>query len=426
METQNSILIVDDEPDVLSSLRRVFRHSKYSVHTYSDAVLALAALPEIKPDLIISDMRMPKMDGAEFLRHAKTARPMTPRILLSGQADKDDTVRAVNEGEIFAYVSKPWDNEQFLNLADEALFRRDKNIKRNRALHKLKKMHDELSEHKADIEQKLEIEAYQRSETVQALDDAYALIGESFLNLLDMKQSGQRALAYQLEEVVQKLAARLGASGKEIRVLTHAARLHGIGKIGVPDAILNKPFAKMKEDEQAIYKTYPANSACTIIAVEKFSECADLLFKQKEAADGSGFPMGLRRQELGKLNFIFNAALEYCEKRYSPVVIPATHEQAIQKLKQRTTAFDLEILKALSNLDTERKLVKHFDHTSVVPLHSLEPGMIVKEDIFGERNMLLLRRGSLVTEGLIDKLSNIQKQMGEQISVSVIIPSQSD
>lgn len=425
METQHNILIVDDEQDVLNSLGRVFRNPKYKVYAFDDATSALSALPEIKPDLIVSDMRMPKMDGAEFLCHAKDLRPMTPRILLTGHADKDDTVRAINDGEIFAYVSKPWNNEQFLNLADEAIARRDKDLKKNRALHTLKKMHEDVSERNADIEQKLEEESKQRTETTQALNDAYALIGESFLNLLDMKQPGQRALAYQLEEVVQKLAGRLGLGESDIRLLTQAARLHGIGKIGVPDEILDKPFAKMSEDEQVLYKSYPANSACTIIAIETFSDCSDLLFKQKEASDGTGYPMGLKRDDLSKLNLIFNAALEYCEKRYSPVVIPVSHDNAMQRLKARPGAFDADVLKALSSLEIERNLVKNANHSIVVPLHSLEPGMIVKEDIFGERNMLLLRGGSIVTESLIDKLANMQKRMGEPITVSVHIPSQS-
>lgn len=419
METHFNIVIVDDEQDVLNALRRVFRNPRYKVHTYDSAGSALEALKELNADLIISDMRMPNMDGAEFLKHAKNMRPMTPRILLTGQADKEDTVRAINEGEIYAYVSKPWDNEQFISLANEALSRRSRDIKKNRALHTLKKMHEDVSERKADIEQQL---VQTSTLSAQALDDAYTLIGESFLNLLDMKQPGQRALAHQLEEVVDKLALKLSVSDEDRHLLKLSARLHGIGKIGVPDSVLAKPFLKMSPQEQEAFKAYPANSACTIIAIETFSACSELLFKQKERADGSGFPMGLGKDDLGLLNFIFNAALEYCEKRYSPVVVPLSHEQAVQKLKETPLAYDANVLKALAGLDTERKLSSGSENkTIVLPLHSLEPGMVVKEDIIGDRDMLLLRAGSVVTESLIVKLSNMQKQMGEQIAVSVIL-----
>ncbi len=425
MDTQYNIVIVDDEQDVLNALRRVFRNPIYKVHAFDDARIAIEALKELRADLIISDMRMPNMDGAEFLRCAKDLRPMTPRILLTGHADKEDTIRAVNEGEIFAYVSKPWDNDQLLKLTAEALSRRNKEVKKNRALHTLKKMHEDVSERKADVEQRLAAESQQRFMTVQALHDAYALIGESFLNLLDMKQPGQRAFAYQLEEIVQKLSERLGCSDAESQLLKQASRLHGIGKISVPDATLAKPFAKMSDEETEVYKGYPANSACTIIALEAFSECSDLLFKQKERADGTGFPMGLTKDDLSHLNLIFNAALSYCELRYSPVAVPLSHDQAMQKLKQTPQAFDSDVIKALSLVDIERDLVTKSTKSIVVPLHSLEPGMIVKEDIYGERNMLLLREGSIVTESLIDKLSNMQKQMGARITVSVIIPDQS-
>lgn len=425
MEAQYNILIVDDEHDVLNALRRVFRNPKYKVHTFEDSFLALDALKELRADLIISDMRMPKMDGAEFLCRAKELRPLAPRILLTGHADKEDTVRAINAGEIFAYVSKPWNNEQFLNLAEEAITRRNKDLKKNRVLYTLKKMHEDERQHKASIVQQLELESQQRTETTQALEDTYALIGESFLNLLDMKQPGQRTLAYQLEEVVQKLAGRLGMSRSDILVLTQAARLHGIGKIGVPDVVLAKPFSRMEEEEQNLYKSYPANSACTIIAIDAFSACSDLLFRQKEACDGSGFPNGLQGDELSELNRVFNTALEYCEKRFSPVVIPLSHDQAMQALKERAEAFDPEVLKALGELEIQRKFGRKSDDAIVVPLHSLEPGMIVKEDIRGDRNVLLLREGSLVTETLIDKLSLMQKQMGAPIIVSVMIPAPS-
>lgn len=422
MDTQHNILIVDDEQDVLNSLRRVFRNDLYHVHAFDDARNAIDALEDLHVDLIISDMRMPHMDGAEFLSRAKELRPMIPRILLTGHADKDDTIRAVNEGEIFAYVSKPWDNEQLLKLTQEALTRRDKAVKKNRALHALKKMHEDVSALKEDVEQRLVAESEQRRMTVQALNDAYALIGESFLNLLDMKQPGQRAFAYQLEEVVQKLAEKRGCSEVECHLLKQASRLHGIGKIGVPDTTLSKPYAKMSESEKELYKGYPANSACTIIALEALAACSDLLFKQKECADGTGFPMGYGREELNHLNLIFNAALSYCELRYSPVVVPLRHDQAIQTLKLTPSALDADVLKALSSLDIERDLIKKSAKSIVVPLHSLEPGMIVKDSIYSDRNMLLLREGAIVTESLIDKLSNMQKQMKEKITVSVILP----
>jgi response regulator RpfG family c-di-GMP phosphodiesterase len=283
-------------------------------------------------------------------------------------------------------------------------------------------MHEDVSELKADVEQRLVAESEQRTMTVQALNDAYALIGESFLNLLDMKQPGQRAFAYQLEEIVQKLAEKWGCSELECQRLKQASRLHGIGKIGVPDATLSKRYAKMTESEKELYKGYPANSACTIIALEAFAECSDLLFKQKECADGTGFPMGYGKEELNHLNLIFNAALSYCELRYSPVVVPLRHDQAIQTLKLTASAFDADVLKALANLDIERDLFKKSAKSVVVHLHSLQPGMIVKEDIFSDRNMLLLREGAIVTESLIDKLSNMQKQMKEKITVSVILP----
>lgn len=419
MDAKQTIMIVDDEHDVLNSLKRVFRKPPYEVHVFDSARSALDSMGTVNPDLIISDMRMPEMDGAEFLSQARVVRPMAPRILLTGQADKKDTIRAINEGDIFGFVNKPWDNEALISLVDEGLAKRKQEKLKNRALHTLKKMHDDAAQGRTDVELRLAEESKAREENSQALDDAYVLMEESFLNLLDMKQPGQRALAHHLEEVVDKLSRRLGVSERDCDLFHRASRLHGVGKIGISDIILSKPYAKMSDEEKEIYQAYPTSSACTLIAIEAFAECSDLLFKQKEHIDGSGFPNGLKKQDLSKLNNIFNVALEYSELRYTPGVGVLSHDQAISKMKAQSAAYDAVVFKALINVSLDRDLYDKNSKAIEVAVHALEPGMIVCDDIYNDNNMLLLRGGAPVTEGLITKLANLQKQIGEPISVSV-------
>ena len=115
-----TILLVDDEQGILNALRRLFRNKDYVVHTALGGQEALALLAEEKVDLIISDMRMPEMDGAEFLQKAREAYPLTERILLTGFSEMELTVRAINDGGIYGYLSKPWDNQQVLELVENA------------------------------------------------------------------------------------------------------------------------------------------------------------------------------------------------------------------------------------------------------------------------------------------------------------------
>ncbi|WP_246751347.1 response regulator, partial [Vibrio cholerae] len=105
-----NVLLLDDENDILKALNRVLRMD-YNVVTFDNGADALEYLQENPIHIIISDMRMPEMDGADFLAKAREMQPDTVRLLLTGYADIQSTVRAVNAGGIHTYISKPWDNE---------------------------------------------------------------------------------------------------------------------------------------------------------------------------------------------------------------------------------------------------------------------------------------------------------------------------
>lgn len=242
MDTKYDILIADDEQDVLNALSRLLRNPKYEVLASTKPVAALQIVKDVKVDLIISDMRMPEMDGAEFLRQSKELKPLVPRILLTGHADMEETVRAINDGEIFAFISKPWENDELSAQVTEALAKRDKERMKNRALHKLKQLNENIEHSIHEVEHQLELASHEKLEGAQALSDAFSLMEESFLNLLDMKQPGQRVLSYQLEEIVNKLAETFSIAIPDRKRLYQAARLHGIGKIGVPDSILSLSY----------------------------------------------------------------------------------------------------------------------------------------------------------------------------------------
>ena len=118
------ILCVDDELSILQGLERFLRMSGYEVFTALSGAEGLAFLEKNHADLIIVDQRMPNMTGSEFLRHVRTDFPGIVSIMLSGQSDFESLISAVNEGEIFRFVSKPWDNEAFLKIIIAAVARR--------------------------------------------------------------------------------------------------------------------------------------------------------------------------------------------------------------------------------------------------------------------------------------------------------------
>lgn len=119
-----SLLLVNDEPNILSALRRLLRAPGYRIHSAGSGAEGLALLERETVDLVISDMRMPEMNGAEFLDRVRSRWPDTVRVLLTGYADMASTVDAINRGEIFRYVSKPWDEAHLLGVVEQGLERK--------------------------------------------------------------------------------------------------------------------------------------------------------------------------------------------------------------------------------------------------------------------------------------------------------------
>lgn len=119
--TSPKILCVDDEHAILSSLRRVFRRQGYNIMTASSGAEALTILESDDFDLLISDMRMPQINGDKLLSEAAQRWPDTARILLTGYSDLESTENAENQGEIYCRIDKPWDDEVLMGKVKEVL-----------------------------------------------------------------------------------------------------------------------------------------------------------------------------------------------------------------------------------------------------------------------------------------------------------------
>ncbi len=118
------VLIVDDEPEIARSLRRVLKGT-YEVDMVESADEALARLDELRPDVVISDFRMPDMNGAELLSDVRRRLPDSIRLLLSGYTDLDTQLLADHAGSISKFVKKPWKNEELLGLLTGLLAERE-------------------------------------------------------------------------------------------------------------------------------------------------------------------------------------------------------------------------------------------------------------------------------------------------------------
>ena len=154
-QTNRIILCVDDEREILNALRRLLRKKADRILTATSGEEGLALLEEHAPAVIVSDMRMPNMNGAEFFNRVLEFAPHTFRILLTGHADTEAVISTINKGEIHRFLHKPWDPAK-LRQAIEQGFERHKLIQTNLALKDyLSEKNQELEELNATLEQKV-------------------------------------------------------------------------------------------------------------------------------------------------------------------------------------------------------------------------------------------------------------------------------
>ncbi len=146
MNSNNAnIVLVDDEEMVLTSLNSFLSlETNYKVHTFTSAEKALEFVQKNDVDLVISDYLMPEMDGIKFLAKVREYRPEVPRIILTGYADKENAIKAINEVGLFQYIEKPWDNDDLLIVLRNGLERQSLMKKLQEKISEINKAYSDL------------------------------------------------------------------------------------------------------------------------------------------------------------------------------------------------------------------------------------------------------------------------------------------
>ena len=155
MSDQNgnpTIILVDDEDMVLTSLSSLLQlETEYDVQTFTSAKEALEYADKNDIDLVISDYLMPEMDGITFLGHVRNVKPDVPRIILTGYADKENAIKAINEVGLFQYIEKPWENDDLLIIIRNGLEKKMLLKKLNEKVFEINKAYSDLQNIQQEI-----------------------------------------------------------------------------------------------------------------------------------------------------------------------------------------------------------------------------------------------------------------------------------
>jgi response regulator RpfG family c-di-GMP phosphodiesterase len=278
------VLYVDDEPSLCRAFARLFRQdADLFVTTANSPEEALTMLGLERFDVVVSDLRMPGMNGIELLTNARRLQPEMRRLLVSGHADFNSALNAINEVGVDRLLTKPWDIDELRSAihgaADHAFLQRE-----NRRINaELVRRGEELSE----INQRLDALVEER--TTNLLD--------GLVSALDLRDSETQWHSRRVGRYARRLAEEMGIGGRELEDIERGATLHDIGKIGVRDAVLLKP-GPLSPQEWVEMKRHPALGYEILRAIGFLEQARMIPLHHQEKFDGTGYPAGLKREEI--------------------------------------------------------------------------------------------------------------------------------
>ena len=349
------ILFVDDEPNVLSAVQRTLR-GQFEVETCQDPTLAVGLVGSKTPfAVVVSDMRMPVMNGVEFLAEAKKNAPDTVRVMLTGNADQQTAIDAVNKGEIFRFLNKPTDPAVLRNVLELGV-----------------RQHQLMTAEKELLEKTL-------NGSLKVLAEILSIVKPEIFGRTDRLRAKAKEIAAHLSDI------------REWELDT-AASLALLGCVGLSPELVDKVLqgAALNATQKMEYAAHPLLAADLVKNIPRMENIADTLLYQHKHFDGTGFPADQRRgEDLPMGARILHVVLAYDELKNQGWSDASIYEN----LGNNKSRFDPRVLEAfgacLEDAGASRVLR--------IPIKEIKDGMRIEEDVKTTTGILLVCHGQEVT-----------------------------
>ncbi len=376
------VLFVDDEPNVLDGIRRQLRN-RLNVETANGAAAGLALIESKGPyAVVVSDMRMPEMNGARFLARVNEIAPDTVRMVLSGQADIDSTVAAVNEGHIFRFLLKPCDTDKLIQSINSGI-----------------DQYNLINAEKHLLENTL-------NTTVKMLVEVLGLINPA---------AQQRAS--QIEKYAEAASVALKLPGAWKYRL--ASVLSQVGCITLPAETLSKVYGgqPMSEEEAKLYESHPEVAGKLLGQIPRLEDVAAMVAGQLRAPAkdlGVGDLASTNPPQLGAAILWTAVCFDQLVNQGSSA--PAAAQQIRELVPHLPPAITEAMVKAPVAAGGRRE-------SRSVGLNDLTVGMVLEEDVLVAKGIHLVPKGVEITDSLLGRLRTIAGgvRVAEPIRVSVLV-----
>ena len=285
------VLVADDEPEIRDVLYDLLSPS-YECTAVGSAEEALLCMRRKEYDLIISDIMMGRMSGIEMIPHVLGMSPDTVVIMISGVQTVESAINALRAGA-FDYVMKPFDLQHVEAAVARALTHHSLRVEKRRYENYLEEM---VEQRTAELDRAL-----------RSLGDAYRTTLRALTAALEARDSETHGHSERVVNFSLRLGREMGLDAEQMRSLEFGSLLHDIGKIGVPDAILRKPGA-LNEGEWVKMREHPLHGQRILRGIEFLEGATRVVAQHHEKWDGSGYPLGLRDEEIDLNARIFAVA----------------------------------------------------------------------------------------------------------------------
>lgn len=418
----NTILLVDDEQAVLNSLKRLLRPLRCKVLTTVSPVEALEILRENPVDILVSDMRMPEMGGEEFLEKAAQEFPDVERIVISGYAEAQAAIDAINRGKVSRFLLKPWEDSDVLKMVEKGFQLAGLQQENERLQQETKEKNEELEALNRSLDQKVQERTRQLKMANDRIKESYRSVVRMFstqiARRLGIKATKENS---KLNQLLVAVASKTGVEGQELKQLYYAWQLRQIGKLSFSDDLIKNPYLAMNTEQQRTFQQHPLLAQAALLLVKPLYPAGQIILQHKEYLDGSGFPKGLCGDQISiraQVLCVVNDYVEmitglYDERQYSTMeAITYMQSTAPERYNQQVVNILAEVVEGLSKTGdvlNDKKVLSD----------QVRKGMKLSRDLISREGILLLSAGQVLDDVSIERIREMEFNLEETLEVYV-------
>ncbi|NMY02754.1 response regulator [Pseudomonas sp. WS 5059] len=424
------VLLIDTHPDVHDRLAQLLRLEPFELCSATTAAEALAILARQPVDLVMSAARLPDTDGATLLAQIHHAYPQTVRLLLTGETDLTLIIKAINEGQIYRYLSKPWKDEELLLALRQSLAHQHSERERLRLEQLIRQQNEELKQLNASLEKRVVSRTSELQQTADMLDLAYEELKHSYATgtevfslLANLRLPRSKQTNRQIIELVRTWCVLHGLDDASSRDLTMAAALYNIGKLSWSDSMMVAPSDLLHSTDRERFREYSTQSESLLMTLEPMKDAARLIRHHQERWDGSGFPDHLKGEAIPFGSRLLKLAVDFIELQRGLILERQMNsdEALLYIRKYAGRLYDPDMVEDfvqacaafLSDVTLGDPMVK------VLGTRELAEGMVLARNLNADNGMLLLNAGKVLNLPLVDKLIAFEAMEGAKYSVFI-------